>query len=153
MPAENVVASQRLPLSAILVYSLPTVGAGFMFLLIGLYLMKFATDVLLIPPAAMGFIFGASRIWDAISDPVAGYLSDRTRHRSGRRRPWIFVSIFPIGAAYLMAWSPPASLTGDSLILWMGVGVFGFYSAMTIFIVPHMSLGAELTADYHDRSY
>ena len=123
-----------------------------MFLLIGLYLMKFATDVLLIAPAAMGTIFGLSRIWDAVSDPVAGYLSDRTNHRTGRRRPWIFLSIVPIGLAYTMAWSPPASLSGSALIAWMAVGVFGFYSAMTIFIVPHMSLGAELTTDYHDRS-
>ena len=68
-------SSERLPLSVILMYCLPTVGCGFMFLLVGLYLMKFATDVLLIAPAAMGTIFGLSRIWDAISDPVAGYLS------------------------------------------------------------------------------
>jgi GPH family glycoside/pentoside/hexuronide:cation symporter len=150
--APDAARAERLPFSVILTYCLPTVGCGFMFLLIGLYLMKFATDVLLIAPAAMGTIFGLSRIWDAISDPIAGYLSDRTQHRSGRRRPWIFASIFPIGLAYWMAWSPPASLTGTSLTLWMAVGVFGFYSAMTIFIVPHMSLGAELTSDYHDRS-
>ena len=143
---------ERLPLSAILTYTAPNVGCGFMFLLIGLYLMKFATDVLLIAPAAMGTIFGLSRIWDAVSDPIAGYLSDRTSHRTGRRRPWIFASMIPIALAYCMAWSPPSSLTGMGLTIWMAVGIFGFYSAMTIFIVPHMSLGAELTSDYHDRS-
>lgn len=145
-------AEGRLPLSVILTYCLPTVGGGFMFLLVGLYLMKFATDVLLIAPAAMGTIFGLSRIWDAVSDPVAGYLSDRTTHRAGRRRPWIFASMLPIGLAYWMVWSPPEGLAPTTLTLWMAVGVFGFYSAMTIFIVPHMSLGAELTSDYHDRS-
>ena len=144
--------SERLASSMILVYCLPTVGCGFMFLLIGLYLMKFATDVLLIAPAAMGTIFGLSRIWDAVSDPIAGYLSDRTTHASGRRRPWIFASTIPIGLAYWMAWSPPQSLDGTLLTLWMAAGIFGFYSAMTIFLVPHMSLGAELSADYHERS-
>ena len=104
---------ERLPLSVILTYCLPTVGCGFMFLLVGLYLMKFATDVLLIAPAAMGTIFGLSRIWDAISDPIAGYLSDRTSHRSGRRRPWIFVSMLPIGLAYWMLWSPPEALSAE----------------------------------------
>ena len=148
-PASN---SERLPISVILTYCLPTVGCGFMFLLVGLYLMKFATDVLLIAPAAMGTIFGLSRVWDAISDPVAGYLSDRTSHRHGRRRPWIFASMLPIGLAYWMVWSPPETLSSGELTTWMALGVFGFYSAMTIFIVPHMSLGAELTADYHDRS-
>lgn len=145
-------ATDRLPLVTILTYCLPTLGAGYMFLLVGLYLMKFATDVLLVPPAAMGAIFGLSRIWDAVSDPIAGYLSDRTRTRMGRRRPWLLVSAFPIGLAFVMAFGPPTSLSGTALTLWMGLGVFGFYSAMTIFIVPHLSLGAELTTDYHDRN-
>ena len=141
-----------LPFSVIATYCLPTVGCGFMFLLFALYLMPFATDVLGISPAVMGTIFGLSRIWDAVSDPVAGYWSDRTRSRLGRRRPWILASIVPISATYLMVWSPPASLSDGALLVWMTVGVFGFYSAMTVFIVPHMSLGAELTPDYHDRS-
>jgi GPH family glycoside/pentoside/hexuronide:cation symporter len=123
-----------------------------MFLLIGLYLMKFSTDVLLIAPATMGTIFGLSRIWDAISDPIAGYLSDRSRSRMGRRRPWIAASMLPIAIFYLMAWSPLDSLSGQSLVAWMAISIFGFYSAVTIFIVPHMSLGAELTTDYHDRN-
>jgi len=152
-PANRVVTNpERLPLSTIFTYCLPTIGSGFMFLLVGLYLMKFSTDVLLIAPATMGTIFGLSRIWDAVSDPIAGYWSDRTRHRLGRRRPWIAISLVPIAVFYLMAWSPPASLSGDGLVIWMAVGVFGFYSAMTIFIVPHLSLGAELTPDYHDRN-
>lgn len=144
--------AERLPTSTIVAYTLPTVGAGFMFLLVNLYLMKFSTDVLLIAPATMGTIFGLSRIWDAISDPIAGYLSDRTRHRMGRRRPWLALAIVPIAGFYLMAWSPIDTLTGSWLVAWMAIAVFGFYSAMTIFIVPHMSLGAELTTDYHDRN-
>ena len=143
---------ERLSFGTILMYSLPTVGAGYMFLLVGLYLMKFATDVLLIAPAAMSVIFGLSRVWDAVSDPIAGYLSDRTSHRAGRRRPWIFLSSVPIGLAYVMVFAPPEALQGAALVGWMAIGVFLFYSAMTIFIVPHMSLGAELTTDYHDRS-
>ena len=151
-PIPGIASSDKLPLSTILTYCLPTVGAGFMFLLINLYLMKFSTDVLLIAPATMGTIFGLSRLWDAISDPIAGYWSDRTNHRLGRRRPWIAASLLPIGAFYLMAWSPPDWLSSGALVAWMAIGIFGFYSAMTVFIVPHMSLGAELTSDYHDRN-
>jgi len=141
-----------LPLSVIATYCLPTVGCGFMFLLFALYLMPFSTNVLGISPAVIGTILFASRIWDAISDPLAGYWSDRTRSRFGRRRPWILASILPIGAAYLMVWSPPPNLSENALLAWMIVGIFGFYSAMTVFIVPHTSLGAELTSDYHDRN-
>ncbi len=142
----------RLRWSVISAYGAPGVGAGYMYLLIGLYIMKFSTDVLLIAPAVMGTIFGVSRVWDAISDPLVGYLSDRTRHSLGRRRLWLLLSILPIAGAFIMVFSPPASLHGTALIAWMAVGVIGFYSAATIFIVPHMSLGAELTPNYHERS-
>jgi GPH family glycoside/pentoside/hexuronide:cation symporter len=142
----------RLPFATIAAYSAPTLGAGFMFLLLNLYLMKFSTDVLLISPFAMGLIFGLSRIWDAISDPMAGYLSDRTRTGLGRRRPWLLASAVPVAATFVMAWTPPASLTGPALVAWMAVAVFGFYTAMTILVVPHAAWGAELTPHYHDRT-
>lgn len=136
----------------VLAYGAPGVGAGYMYLLLGLYVMKFSTDVLLIAPAAMGMIFAASRIWDAISDPIVGYLSDRTQSRLGRRRTWLLASIMPIGAAFVMVFSPPDSLTDGALVAWMAVAVIGFYSAMTMFFVPHLSLGAELSKNYHERS-
>ena len=144
--------AKRLPLTTILSFCAPTFGVGFMFFLVGLYMTPFATDVLLISPAAIGAIFMISRLWDAISDPIAGFLSDRTGSRMGRRRPWIAASIIPIGAMYVMMWSPPANLQGGMLVAWMALGIVGFYTAMTIFIVPHTALGAELTDAYHDRT-
>jgi GPH family glycoside/pentoside/hexuronide:cation symporter len=144
--------ANRLSWSVITAYGAPGVGAGYMYLLLSLYIMKFSTDVLLIAPAVMGTIFGVSRVWDAISDPLVGYLSDRTKHSLGRRRLWLLGSILPVSAGFVMVFSPPDSLTGSALVAWMAVGVIGFYSAMTIFIVPHMSLGAELTPNYHERS-
>ncbi|MBD3648917.1 MAG: MFS transporter [Pseudomonadales bacterium] len=142
----------RLKWSVITAYGAPGVGAGYMYLLLGLYVMKFSTDVLLIAPAIMGTIFGVSRVWDAVTDPLVGYLSDRTRNRLGRRRLWLLISILPISATFVMVFSPPAALTDGWLIAWMAMAVIGFYSAATVFIVPHMSLGAELTPNYHERS-
>ena len=142
----------KLSWGVISAYGAPTIGVGYMYLLINLYIMKFSTDVLLIAPAVMGTIFGVSRVWDAISDPLVGYLSDKTRHALGRRRIWLLASIVPIGLTFVMVFSPPGGITGSWLVVWMAVGVIGFYSAMTIFIVPHMSLGAELTLNYHERS-
>jgi GPH family glycoside/pentoside/hexuronide:cation symporter len=115
-------------------------------------MMKFATDVLLIAPAVMGVIYSMSRIWDAVSDPLVGYLSDRTTTRLGRRRTWILASSVPISASFYMVFAPPTSLDSEGLIIWTAVAVIGFYSAMTLFFVPHLSLGAELSNDYHERS-
>jgi len=133
-------------------FGAPGLGAGYMYLMLALYVMKFTTDVLLIAPAIMGLIFSASRIWDAVSDPIVGYLSDRTRIRYGRRRSWILASTLPIGAAFIMVFAPPQSLSGAGLVAWMAVAIIGFYSAMTVFFVPHLSLGAELSDNYHERS-
>lgn len=144
--------ADRLNWSVIFAYGAPGVGAGYMYLLLGLYIMKFSTDVLLIAPAVMGTIFGLSRVWDAVSDPLVGYLSDRTRTPLGRRRSWLLASTLPLGIMFVWVFSPPDSLGDTALIVWMAVGVIGFYSAATIFIVPHMSLGAELTPSYHERS-
>ena len=154
-PVEAAVIAQisgRTSWHTIFAFGAPAVGAGYMYLLLSLYVMKFATDVLLIAPAVMGLIFSASRIWDAVSDPMAGYLSDRTRSRLGRRRSWILASLVPVGLTFVMVFSPPAGLEGSALITWMAVAIVGFYSAMTVFFVPHMSLGAELSDDYHERT-
>ena len=136
----------------VIAYGAPGVGAGYMYLLLTLYVMKFSTDVLLIAPVVMGTVFGISRIWDAISDPLAGYFSDRTVSRLGRRRSWLLASILPIAVSFVMVFSPPDSLRGAGLSIWMAAAIIFFYSAMTVFIVPHMSLGAELTSNYHERS-
>ena len=150
--ADREAGDDHVPLSTILTYASPAVGVGFMFFLVNMYLMKFSTDVLLIAPGVMGLIFGISRIWDGVSDPLAGYLSDRTRTRLGRRRPWMLASLVPIVLVFIMVWTPPVALSGGALVLWMAVGIIGFYTAMTIFGVPHTSLGAELSLDYDGRN-
>jgi len=145
-------SSQRVSWRTHFAYGAPAIGAGYMYLLLSLYMMKFATDILLIAPAAMGVIYSISRIWDAVSDPLVGYLSDRTTTRLGRRRTWILASCIPISAGFYMVFAPPMSLSDTGLVVWTAIAVIGFYSAMTLFFVPHLSLGAELSDDYHERS-
>ncbi|MCZ6781967.1 MAG: MFS transporter [Proteobacteria bacterium] len=142
----------RLSQATIWAYCLPAIGFGGMGMLVGIYLMKFSTDVLLIAPAAMGVIYGVGRIWDAISDPIAGFLSDRSTARRGRRRSWMLASVIPIAVATVMLWTPPTVLEGVLLILWMGVALLLFETAMTIFFVPYGALGMELTSHYHERT-
>ena len=136
----------------ILAFGAPGLGAGYMYLFLSIYVMKYSTDVLLIAPVVMGLIFSVSRFWDAISDPLVGYLSDRTTSRFGRRRIWLLASSLPIAAAFYMVFSAPTDLGPEELNWWMAIAIIGFYSAMTLFFVPHMALGAELTDDYHERS-
>jgi GPH family glycoside/pentoside/hexuronide:cation symporter len=145
-------AGERLPLGMIVAYALPTLGTGFMGLLLAVYLLKFSTDVLLIAPAAIGGILFLSRLWDAVSDPIAGYLSDRSTARLGRRRAWMLVAAVPVGLFFVLLWSPPAGLHGAALVGWMALAVFGFFTAETILLIPHTALGAELSSAYHERT-
>ncbi|HTO09065.1 MAG TPA: MFS transporter [Myxococcota bacterium] len=134
-------------------YVAPWFGLGFMFLLIAIQLMKFGTDVLGIPAAVMGgILFFGRTIWDATVDPVVGFLSDRTKLRLGRRRPWLLASVLPLALTFVWLWTPPRDLGPTLMALWMAAMVVAFYTSMSVLVIPHTALGAELTDNYHDRS-
>ena len=99
-----------------------------------------------------GLLFAVSRLWQAFCDPIAGFLSDRTRIALGRRRSWMLASVFPLVAFSLMLWSPPDSLAGGALITWLAVAAFGLFSAASCFQIPYSALGAELSTSSTDRT-
>ena len=142
----------RLPLSRILLYSLPFSGYLAMSMPVGMWFAKFSTDQLLIAPGVIGAIVFLARAWDAVSDPMAGYLSDRTDTRLGRRRSWLAASAIPVGLTYVMLWSPPSSLSTTWVIVWITAAMLLWETASTAFYVPYLSLGLELSTDYHDRT-
>ena len=134
-----------LSIRALIGYGLSSAPSIFAYILILVMYMKYATVELGASPAAVGAVFLAAKFWDAISDPLVGSFSDRTRHRLGRRRPWLLVGGPLIALFGVMAWVPPASLSQGWLIVWIAASVIGFYTSYTIFDVPHMALGAELS--------
>ncbi len=144
----------QLVLSArtVLAYAAPALGCGYMYLLVSLYVMKYSTDVLLIAPAIMGTIFSASRILNAISDPLIGHVSDCTRSRFGRRRFWMLASVVPTATLFYMIFVQPVGLADNGLVAWMAVAIIGYYLAINFCFIPHLSLGAELTRDNHQRN-
>jgi GPH family glycoside/pentoside/hexuronide:cation symporter len=144
-------ANEATPWRRIVVYSLPAAGVNFMENLIAMFLLKFAADVLLLAPALVASFFGVARVWDAVSDPIVGYWSDRTRLRMGRRRPWILASAVPLALSFGVLWSPPR-LAAPALGLWVGTAILLFFTAQAAFQVPHLAWGAELAGGEHDRS-
>ncbi len=142
----------RLPWRVIGLYSLPNAPVTFVYMLVLVMYLNFGTDVLGVAPATLGLIFLVSRLWDAVSDPLVGFLSDRTRTRMGRRRSWILASSLPLAVFPVMLWAPPAHLDGLALTAWIAIAVLGFYTAYSIFYVPHLALGAELSFEPHERN-
>ncbi|MFK7894726.1 MAG: MFS transporter [Myxococcota bacterium] len=143
---------ERLPTRALIGYGLAAAPVMYAYMLILIMYMKYAVDDLGASPAAIGSIFFLAKMWDAVSDPMVGNLSDRTMSSRGRRRPWILAGAPLIALFGVMAWSPPATFEGGALIAWITVAILGFYTAHTIFEVPHMSLGAELSLDAQERN-
>ena len=89
---------------------------------------------------------------DAITDPMIGQMSDRLRSRFGRRHPFMLAAVVPYFFAMIALFSPPEDLSQYQLFGWMlGCGVAVRF-ALTLFFVPHLSLGAELVKDYHQRT-
>jgi GPH family glycoside/pentoside/hexuronide:cation symporter len=145
-------AVERLPAATLWAYAGACVGPNLLYFLALVMYLYFATVKLGVSPGALGTIFLISKTWDAVSDPLAGFLSDRTHSRLGRRRSWLLASSIPLAAFSVMMWAPPAQLEGRLLEVWIGVAVLGFYTAFTAFEVPHMALGAELTLDRVERN-
>ena len=143
---------EHIPNSRIVIFCSPIIGVFLAAYLLNFYLLKFSTDVLLISPAVIGTVLLLARVWDAVTDPAFGWLSDRTHSSLGRRRPWLLASALPLGASIVMLWSPPTSLEGTSLTAWIGIAVILFFTAYTAFRVPHMAMAAELSRGYHDRT-
>ncbi len=128
-----------------LVYALPTIPVNFVYTLVLVMFVKFATDVLLMSAAAIGIVFLCARVWDAMSDPVVGFVSDSSHWRIGRRKACLLVACVPMGAFTAMLWAPPEGLSSGALTAWIAVAVIGFYTAFTLFEVPHTALAAEMT--------
>lgn len=89
---------------------------------------------------------------DAVTDPVAGSISDNFRSRWGRRHPFMYASAIPLAITFYFLLSPPAGLGKMGLFLWLLLFAVAVRISMTLYHVPHLSLGAELTPDYLDRT-
>ncbi len=105
-----------------------------------------------INPALVGTLQAIPRFTDALTDPIMGYVSDKTRSRFGRRRPYIFIGAICVGTIFALMWQLPA---GHSEMFYFWFFLFGsilFYMFYTVFATPWVALGYELTSDYHERT-
>lgn len=141
-----------LPARQLLAYGGPVVGLSFLLFFVQFYFLKFATDVLLLPPALVGGLFAVAKIWDAACNPLVGSWSDRSRSAYGRRRPFLFGALPLLAGAYVMLWNPPASWSQGAVLVWVAAALFAFFSAFALYAIPHAALGAELSPDSHQRT-
>lgn len=116
-------------------------------LAIPIYNMAFGVDARWI-----GLAMGLPRLWDAFTDPVMGNLSDNTRTRWGRRRPYILAGALLCGLVFALMWIPPSGFSAQQLGIYLLVMSIAYYTAYTIFSVPWIAMGLELSPDYNERT-
>ena len=103
-------------------------------------------------PALVGLLGALPRLTDALTDPLMGYITDHTRSRWGRRRPWIFAGAIGAGLLFILLWQLPRGQSEGFYFVYFLVGSLLFYLGYTIFATPWVALGYELTPDYHERT-
>jgi glycoside/pentoside/hexuronide:cation symporter, GPH family len=144
-------ADERLPLSTKLAFGAGDLAPAIATFVPSFFQFFFLTSVAGLDPLLAGSIRAILSIWDAVNDPMVGWLSDRTRSRLGRRRPWLLYGAVPFGLLYFAQWIiPPFDDTGK-FIYYLIVGLF-FNIAFTAVNVPYTALTAELTQDYDERT-
>jgi len=103
-------------------------------------------------PALVGLLGSLPRLTDALTDPIMGFISDNTKSRWGRRRPYIFCGAIAAGIFFALLWQLPRGQSETFYFVWFLIGSILFYMAYTVFATPWVALGYELTADYHERT-
>ena len=142
----------RLSTSQIVSYSLPAFGTAMVLLSVAVYLPNYYTDELGLSAGMLSWVLMAGRLWDAVTDPVMGHISDHTRSRWGRRRPYFLVAAIPLWIVFYFTWSPRAGLSPAGLLTHLMLCYLVLFTFWTIFWIPYISLGMELTTHYHERT-
>lgn len=116
------------------------------------FLLFFYSQVVGLDPWLAGIALTVGRLWDAVSDPLMGEISDRTRSRFGRRRPYIVFGSVPLALSYVAMWVPPMGWSQAELFVYLMFTDIAFNTMVTVVMIPYASLGAELSTDHHERT-
>ena len=143
--------SQRLSLRTKLLFSTGDLSTSIPLAILMFFQLYFLTDVAGLRPDYAGWAIGASRLWDAVNDPLFGLMSDRIRTRWGRRRVLLLFGSVPLGISFMLMWIvPPFGQLG--LAFYYALTFILFDTAFTIVHVGYNSLTPEMTSDYDERS-
>src|SRR5512135_2544705 len=135
-----------------LIYGFGDTGFSLTTTIIGAYFAIFLTDVVGIAPGTAAIAIFLGRSWDYFNDPIIGHISDRTRTRWGRRRPFLLFGALPFALAYVLMWFRPPLDSQVLLAAYYAVAYVLFDSAATFVYMPFYALTPELTSNYDERT-
>lgn len=155
--SEKSIDQEKLNFSTKLAYGSGDMGPAITANILVFFLLYFFTNVAGLPAGMAGSILAIGKIGDAINDPIAGILSDRTRTRWGRRIPWMLFGAIPFGIFFWLQWIVPSFSADPNINKW---SLFAYYIivatlfnlAYTAVNLPYTALTPELTQDYNERT-
>lgn len=132
-------------------YGSAAIGDAVGYMFVTTFIMFFLTTVAGIQPAIAGTLTVLGAIWDALVNPIIGYISDHTKTKWGRRRPFMLWFCIPLFAFMILLYTS-VEMNYTLKVIYYGFMVLGFWTSFTGFFVPFYALGAEYTRDYDERT-
>jgi GPH family glycoside/pentoside/hexuronide:cation symporter len=143
----------KLRVATKLLYGVGDIGNAMVNSAIQFFLLFFYTEGALIAPALAGSALLIGKVWDAVNDPLFGWISDRTTSRRfGKRRVYMILGALPLALTVMLLWFVPQGLGDTGVFLWIAGSFILFDTMMTLTSVPYYALTAELTQDYDERA-
>ena len=145
----------RVPLGEQIAYGIGGLIDGGGVAMISCILLKYMTDTLMIMAAAASTIMMLAKFWDAVTDPLMGFISDNTRSRFGRRKPYMFIGGIAIFIALTLLFAPLHSMNITSqggMFAWMLVFYLFYSTCTTISQVPYTSMASDISNSYRERN-
>ncbi|MDR2096351.1 MAG: MFS transporter [Treponema sp.] len=127
-------------------------GGNMLFTVMGFWCLNYLTDTVGLSAAFAGTAVMIGKLWDAVTDPVMGYISDRTHSRWGRRRPYLLFGAAPMLLSMWFFFTSPGIVNPLLLTVWASLTLMLVNTASTVINIPYSSLTPELTDDYHERT-
>ena len=142
----------RVPKGLKFFYAIGAASESMMSIAFNTFNFFFYTNILGIPGTLAGLAITIALVFDAITDPLVGAISDRWTAKLGRRHPFMLAAPLPVMLTLFMIYTPPETFGDFGLFMWLTILTILMRSSMTLFHVPHLALGAELSADFTERT-
>ncbi len=135
-----------------LCYGLGDVSNGLAVSSVSVWLLIYLTDVAGLGAFLAGVAVTIGRFWDAVTDPIMGWLTDQTKSRWGKRRPYLLFGAIPYALAYFALWIVPGFESERAIFIYVTIVLLIFNTCLTVVFVPYTSLTAAITTDYNERT-
>jgi GPH family glycoside/pentoside/hexuronide:cation symporter len=151
-PAVDVGKEASLPLGICASWAMGSAGIAVMANIFGTLLLRYMTDYLGIAAGIAGSLIAVSKLYDALTDPVIGAVSDRWQSRIGRRRPFLLLGMVLCPLSMVAMFFPPDFSNSIHTEIYMLIVLLVFGTAYSIWQVPYLAMAAEMTENYKERS-